>query len=464
MKRRDALRSMGAVALAPMASTSLASTASGKLSADKIALGNAHFLSRTNPTATADQVELEKLALEVLQMPLIRQAKAQAGQRYKVLAGPDIPAEALVGFDDKMEEWAYHYVLLALNSDPNYPKVLGHDYGPPHEWFGMKLPGGRGPGTGENVDNHYSVIPIDPNARYELHGQRFSPAIGDNPLHLVTCLSMAMNAVSFDSRDIQYNADGSFVITIDNTSANGKRNHMQATADTRYLFIRDGRIDWQQTPNAYRIHRLGKPSAPPLTLQQKVEMASRFIVDDVAMNFFFSKMVRALPVNTVAPPASSNLFGGQPLQKLARGHLKLEEDEAFVLTVTPGGSQYHVLVLYDYWLMSGDYWSRTSAMNNTQSIANADGSHIYVFSINDPGVHNWIDTLGLHAPLFLIRFQLLPRNPDGSYGGTNATTGQLVKLKDLQTVLPTETTWVTPEQRKQQLADRLAAFNRRYAV
>jgi hypothetical protein len=95
------------------------------------------FLSEVNPTATVDQRDLESLALEVLRMPVIADAQAQATARFKILAGSEIPTEALEGIETKMEEWAYHYVILALNSDPNYPRVLGHGYGPPHEWLGM---------------------------------------------------------------------------------------------------------------------------------------------------------------------------------------------------------------------------------------------------------------------------------------------------------------------------------------
>ena len=34
----------------------------------------------------------------------------------------------------------------------------------------------------------------------------------------------------------------------------------------------------------------------------------------------------------------------------------------------------------------------------------------------------------------------------------------MVKLKDLRTALPKETKWVTPEERKQQFAERLASY------
>lgn len=468
MKRRDVLRAMSAVALAPMAVRGMAAEGapqpgSHKTAAGRIRLGDSFFLSKTNPVATADQREMEALALKILQMPIVTKAKAEAAQRFKILAGHDVPAEAWLGFDDRMEEWALHYVLLAVNSDPNYPKVLGSVYGPPHEWFGMKLPGNRGPGTGENVDNNYTIIPLDGHARFELHGRRLDPPIGDCPFHVTGNLSQAMNISSLLWRDVKVDTDGGFVISIDSKPANGRPNHLRTDEDARYLFIRDGRVDWHQTPNAYRIRRLDPPTAPPQSVDHVAERAARFIVDDVAMNYWFRQMVAFLDVNTVSPPQGSGFFGGQPSQKLGRGHIRIDDDEAFVLTLGSGGAGYWLIVSYDYWLMSGDYWSRSSSLNNSQSLANDDGSYTYVFSIRDPGVHNWIDTLGLHESLFFIRWQQLPRVPVAPEKDT-FTKGELVKLDDLDRVLPAGAKRVTAEERRLQLAERLALFRRRYAV
>jgi hypothetical protein len=421
------------------------------------------FLSEVNPTATVDQRDLESLALEVLRMPVIADAQAQATARFKILAGSEIPTEALEGIETKMEEWAYHYVILALNSDPNYPRVLGHGYGPPHEWLGMKVPGCRGLGTGENVDNHYSFVPVDGRSRFELHGKVQDPPIGDCPLYITSNLSQSMNVTGLDWRDVEFEDDGTFVVTIDAGPADGRPNHLQTTLDSQRLFIRDGRKNWDQRPNAYRIYRLDPPTAPPTTVEQHAAMAKRFIIDDVPTNFWFKQMVGFLDPNTITGPAVSANVGGMPTQKLLRGRLRLADDEAYVLTLGAGDSDYWVLVLYDWWLMSGDFWSRTSSLNNTQSVANPDGSSSLVFSVRDPGVHNWVDTLGQHETLFMQRWQLLPQTADGP-GGNPWAKGELVKLSDLRRVLPEGTTWVTAEERAQQLADRLASFKRRHEV
>ncbi|BDB44214.1 hypothetical protein IWGMT90018_46600 [Mycobacterium kiyosense] len=345
----------------------------------------AFFLSRVNPTATADQRELEALALEIVKSPTIVDAQAQATTRFKIMGGSDIPAEALDGIDEKMAEWAFHYVILALNSDSNYPKVLGHGYGPPHEWFGMKVPGCRGLGTGENPDNHYSFVPVDGHSRFALYGKVSDQPVGDCPMFITSNLSQSMNVAWLDWRDVVIADDGTFVITIDPEPASGRPNHLQTTLDAKYLFIRDGRRDWGQVPNAYRIERLDAPTAPPRTVEQLTAVAKRFIIDDVPTNYWFKQMVAFLEPNTITAPANSSGVGGMQTQQLLRGRLSLADDEAYVLTLDPGGSDYWVLTLYDWWLMSGNFWSRTSCLNTTQSVANPDGTYTYVFSIQDPG-------------------------------------------------------------------------------
>jgi hypothetical protein len=157
------------------------------------------------------------------------------------------------------------------------------------------------------------------------------------------------------------------------------------------------------------------------------------------------------------------MIGGMATQKILRGRLKLSEDEAYILTTDPGGSEYWVHVLYDWWLMSGNFWSCTSSLNTEQSHQNADGTYPHVFSIKDPGVHNWMDTEGLHDSLFMTRWQKLPQT-GGAAGGNPTAKGELVKLADLKDHLPDDTKWVTPEEREQQLAERLELFNRRHEV
>ena len=98
-------------------------------------------------------------------------------------------------------------------------------------------------------------------------------------------------------------------------------------------------------------------------------------------------------------------------------------------------------------------------MNNAQGAPNADGSTTYVVSLQDPGVHNWIDPAGFHELLVVHRWQGLKR--DAGPEGAPWAKSQLVKLKDIDAALAGMRR-VTPEQRQQQLALRLQTFKLRY--
>lgn len=424
------------------------------------------FLSATNATATADQRDLETLALDLLEHPRIRAARDRAEEMFRILGGKygaNAPAEAYENIDVKMREWTFHYLLLGLNYDPNYPKVLGHGYGPPHNWMGMEVPGCRGLGTAENPDNHYSFVPVNVESHLELHGKVQDPQVEDVNFYITSNHSQAHNVAGLNWRQVEVADDGTFVLSLDREPANGRPNHLRLTPDSKRLFIRDSRKDWNQRPNAYRVINVASPTAAPLDLDQKVEIAFRTIIDDVPFNFWFRMMVGYLEPNTIKGPEVTSNFGGMPTQLALRGRVDLEDDEALVVTLDSTGSDYWVFTLYDWWLMSMNYWDHTSSLNNDQAVANNDGTHTLVISKHDPGVHNWIDSEGLNHTLFLQRWQLLPLDNVSAKSGP-AQNSQLVKLADLRKMLPEETKWVSEAERKTQLAERLKSFSKRYEV
>ncbi len=420
---------------------------------------DAFFLSATNPIATADQRDMEALALQIVALPRVQAARAMAAQRWKICVGRDVPEEAWPRFESLMDEWVYHYVLKAVNADANYPKVLGHLFGPPHEWFGMKVPGSRSSG-GDNPDSNMSIVPIDASARFELHGQRFAKGVADVPITLCANLSLSSALDNLDWADVDIGADGKFVITLDPQPANGRRNHIHTRPDARWLFIRDCRGDWSEMPNAYRIHRLDPPTAPPLTLEQMAERAVRYIVEDVPMMQWVMRAAMAVPTNMFSPPVSSAGVGGMATQMLSMANLKLADDEALVVTVGAGGARYTTFVLHDFWFRTLDCWNNTSTANTSQGIANADGSKTYVVSLQDPGVHNWLDTAGMHQLMVLHRWQGVPANL--AAGGGPSISAQLTKLQDLDAALPAGTKRVTTAERREQIAERRQSFALRY--
>lgn len=429
------------------------------MSTKKLITVDDHFLSPTNPIANADQRDLEALAIKVVNMPGVQQAKQQMATRWKTIVGRDITAEALSRFDELVEEFAFNYTLKAVNSDPNYPKVLGHLYGPPHEWFGMKVPGSRGSG-GDGPDQNYSIIPIDGRSRYEIHGQCLDRSIGDVPFTLTGNTSLTMTLGSLPWSEVKFGADDRFVITIDPQPANCRSNHIQSTLEARWLFIRDCRADWRQTVNAYRVKRLDPPAAPPLTIEQIAERAGRFMIDDVPAMYWFPRIFAAMEPNVIGEPFGTGGVGGLVQQMISFLRLRLADDEAYVVTFGSGGAPFRDVVLQDFWFRTYPYWKHTSNMNNSQGVPNADGSTSYVISKQDPGLHNWIDTVGFREHMVVHRWQGLPLTPGTE--GVPWAKGQVVRFSELEKALPSGMKRVTPEQRKQQLAERLETFKLRY--
>ena len=473
MKRREMLGAVGAATLASISGDGMAAVARPGSSRNKrefepdkfekkdMKLGNDHFLSATNPLATADQRDLEALALRIIQAPEIKKAREISTWRLKILTGRDATAEAWSSFDSVMEEWIYHNALMAVNFDPNYPKVLRRWFAPPHEWFGMKVPGSRGFG-GISPDTTYTLIPIDNNARFEISGRRFEPSPVDVQFSLSANALTTITVANLEWRTMQFNPDGTFVITLDPEPANGRHNHIQTGPDARLLFIRDVRADWREVPNAYLVRRLDPPLMPPMTFQQMVERAMRYIIEDVAGCYPFMTMTNTTEINNIPPPFATGTLGGLVTQMMCLARLKIADDEAYVLTVNPGGAKHHVIPVVNFWLCGLNFWDHTSSMNSRQSVPNADGTTTYVVSLKDPGVHNWVDTVGLHEPRLQMRWHALPDKPPA--GGGPSVKGELVKLADLKKVLPAEMKWVTAAERKQQLAERLETFSLRNVV
>jgi hypothetical protein len=429
-----------------------------ELAADvRAVLADYHFLSPGNPMATDDQRDLEALALQVMQTPKVAKAKQLASVRWKTLVGSDVPAEAWDTFDDVLDEWAYNYCLKAANSDPNHPRVLSNIYCPPHEWFAMKVPGNRGFG-GDNPDAIYTIVPIDANGHYELTGQRSQPTVCDVPFQVCSNPSLSSTVDAIAWQDIQFEPDGRFTVTL--ASDRGGPNHLRTGIDARWLLIRDIRADWRQIPNGYVVRRLDPPLADPFTFDEFVERAARFIVDDVTAAHFWLAMIARLHDNAVTEPFCTGLVGGMFTQWMAMARLNIHDDEAFVLTLGTGGAQYRGLVLMDFWQHSMSHGTRTSSLSNAQSAPDLDGTTTFVISIADPGVHNWIDTVGLHQPRIMARWQVLPSDPAERVPPT--VHGQLVKLSKLDSVLPPETKRVTPAARSAQLSERIAQYNRRF--
>jgi hypothetical protein len=418
---------------------------------------DAHFLSDSNPCANVDQREIEDVAMRLLRLPEVHRAREHASALWRSVAeytaGPQMSR-----FEEMMDDYTFNYALKAANSDPSRPRVL-RSYVPAARWFGRDVPGSRW--GGDNPDNAYRLVPIAANGRYEVHGRRMPGGIANVTYTIVANTATSITLSSLEDREIQVQPDGSFVITIDERPAENLLNHLQNKPGAMYLFIRDASGDWEkETPNALRVRRLDAVSTATPSEPELAQLAAKFMVADVYLLYWFTRLNYNMPANTMREPRGSGAVGGLRSQMGSQGLIRLADDEAMIITSTPGGAAYRNIVLHDVWYRAIEYWRLQSSLNNAQMVADADGKHTFVVAHTDPGVANWLDTGGLGEIYALHRWQGVP--PEGSGHDAPTICSKVVKLKDLDSQLPRGVQRIDAAARKRSLERRLTSYYRRF--
>jgi hypothetical protein len=124
-----------------------------------------------------------------------------------------------------------------------------------------------------------------------------------------------------------------------------------------------------------------------------------------------------------------------------------------MITTSDGGAYYTGFQVTDPWTIAPDPIYRTSSLNKSQAAPNPDGTYTYVVSLEDPGIQNWIDTVGLRQGWLLLRWQGVPASTSGS---TLVRKVKLVLLDELEKELPPGVPKATIEARRQQVRRRIA--------
>jgi hypothetical protein len=415
------------------------------------------FLSETNPCANVDQREIEDTAIRLIRHPEVERARAHASQLWRSVAeytaGPQ-----MARFEEMMDDYTFNYVLKGVNGDPTRPRVL-RSYVPAANWFGRDVPGSRW--GGDNPDNAYRLIPVTADGRYELYGRRMPGGIGNVTYALVANAATSVTLSLLEDREVKVQSDGSFILTIDGQPAGGRLNHIQNKPGALFLFIRDTSGDWQtETPNALRVKRLDTGPAAEASDAAMAQLAAQYMVADVYLLYWFTRLNYNMPINQMCEPRGSGPVGGLRSQMSSQGTIRLAADEAMIITSTAEGANYRGIVLHDIWFRAIEYWKRQSSLNTLQMTPDEDGRYTFVVAHTDPGVANWLDTGGLGEVFAIHRWQGLPAEGGGYAMPTIRS--EVVKLKDLESRMPSGTKKMSAPDRKRSLENRLAGYERRF--
>jgi len=405
-----------------------------------------------HPVATAEQHAHELAALELVEHPTVRAARAQVAETWLSRAkASDAMRER---FEAAFDEVMFSAAVWSSNQDPLRPRSICITR-LAHPVDGHDVPGSRW-GI-DNPDTVYRVIPISGAERYELRGRVGEGRLTEN---YFTLWDANMGTVDvLDGRRMHVEGDGSFLITVDADEAGDRPNHIRSGPTAHELYIRDVLLDWGRDDcNELEVHRLGgAPAAPPLTLDEQAEATAAMMAHFADFTGRLSHGMYKSPVNHFALAWSADHTGGLRHQVYVAGRFLLEAGEAFVVDVSDGGADYFTVPISNIWGTTLGLVDRTGSLNKAQSLPNADGSYTYVIGPDDPGVHNWIDSDGLREGILTLR---MAEFPDGGARPDLSATGRVVRLDELDRELP-DAPRVSAEERAAQLAERRAAYLRR---
>lgn len=415
--------------------------------------------SRSITPTRDNQVELERHAIRLLARPGLQQELGSLEAKWKG-RWPELLHPTLDQTHASIEELAFLVALETIDGDPRRPHIVQISMSP-HTWFGTNVPGGRW-GI-DNPDTQYFLVPLEADSSYVIIGKRHAPGPIDSNYSFSNLDGWrTLSNIAHDQ--LQVARDGSYTITLDNSPADGRPNHIQLSEGGDSLLIRNTLADWsEERADSLEVKRVSgpRPNDEPSedALEHALIIRLRTLLDHVIANL--QALVFKVPVNVLPQPGKpGDKAGFLVTQRNALGHFRLQADEAMVVTLDPGGAAYTTLPITNVWGVSPNYWEHQSSLNNHQAIANPDGTITLIVSAFDPGVANWVDTAGLDEGFIMLRWQRLQHNATGAaQPGVHSV---VVKRQDLSASLPRGTVLCSPLGRAAQLKKRRAAFQRRF--
>ncbi len=416
---------------------------------------------------SADQVEKDRRAVRIFESDEVQRAVRELEALYAAdpAAGH---ADALSTVADAAAATAMSNACGVCSRDPDRP-VAYWSVTTPHQWGDLLVP--LSGAMIDNPDNIYRTVPVDGLASYKIIGKM----IGKGPTQETFVLheersgakkgeqvrSNERETGAISLHELELDADGGFTITIDQSPAGGRINHLQSNPDVRdgYILIRSTLADWSiNDASKLEVARLSGPPIRPVADEQALARQAAELTLSIGPYWlaWCRKHFYDRPGNAITHSFARVSGWGH----ISCGHYELAADEALVVHLEPRGAAYLGFQLSDAWGQGQGtpYIERLGSLNGSQARPHGDGSYSYVIALSDPGVHNWLDPIGLRAGTFAIRWQLLPPGVGAADAIRNIS---LVKLSALRTSLPDDTAWCTPVERAVQLRERKSDYVRR---
>lgn len=315
------------------------------------------------------------------------------------LLRPEAPGDAL----DRAEGYRYLSRLLRAGlesqlefADPRFPGF--------YSLSGPTIKIGA-----DNPDNLYANAAVSGRYDYRISGRRYSPhylAFATKVGGLGSDGSLR-GVGAIDSQTMRFEDDGRFEILL--STRRQADNWLPMSADTTMLLARQTFLDREHEQSAdFRIECLNAPGDPELltreAIAERLRASADFVIGTAKLFADWAQRFKATP-NAFAQQDQQvyQRTGGDPALFYVHGYWQLAPDEALVVSIPKVEGEFWNFQVNNYWMESLDYRYHLIHLNKRSASYDADGGATLVIAHRDPGMPNWLSTVGHAQGTMLFR-------------------------------------------------------------
>ncbi len=257
---------------------------------------------------------------------------------------------------------------------------------------------------------------------------------------------------------------GRFEVTLSRVKQTG--NWIELPAGARSVLVRRAVYNWdaEDVPHL-AIERLdADPDTVPLCLRtpsaaevgEQLHALGQLIADNADYWVDMVHSFRSEGDNLIPAPRPLPATGMNDARSSVKGFFVIPDGNALLVEFTPPEGLFWSISVGDMWYRTFDFSNHQSSLNGHQVEVDPDGVCRVVVSQDDPGVANWLDTVGHERGVIIIRWVMVSHRPQ--------PTTKLVPVAEIDALLHPGTTRVNKAERAATLARRRDAVARRLAV
>ncbi|KHK89189.1 DUF1214 domain-containing protein [Novosphingobium malaysiense] len=256
---------------------------------------------------------------------------------------------------------------------------------------------------------------------------------------------------NFDLDDFALEADGSFEIIASPRPQPGNWMKLDPTCSNIAIQMRETWWDWaNETGTQLHVERIDDEPRTmlwsPEEFRQRLHWAGRLVEQTILRALGYGKMVRKMAggenifSQVLGESGENRNFGASPRAGYACACWNLEPGQALVIESAVPQARYWSLQLTSPFWDTLDFNHHQTGLNGHQVRIDSDGKVRFVIAHTDPGIHNWLDPMGLPLGQCMYRWY------DGTVSG--GPQAKLVPVSEIDAHLPADTARVNGDERK----------------